>query len=115
MNYFCTCNKGRKKETQDHTAYYPTKVDGEGICSYCGYFAVLNPDSKNKVNVSQVSVTKKLNGIEAFRNGVSLGVFRTIKNCAEVLKIKISWDIRDCAKGKIKSYLGYTFKEVSCE
>tara|TARA_A100001201_G_scaffold143281_1_gene144256 strand:- start:2741 stop:3112 length:372 start_codon:yes stop_codon:yes gene_type:complete len=43
--YLCTCNKGKFKG--GGTKLYPTEVNSEGICIYCGYYAYAQPDDKH--------------------------------------------------------------------
>lgn len=43
--WYCTCNKGEYAvKFSHHKKFFETKVDEEGVCSYCGYYAVKNPD-----------------------------------------------------------------------
>ena len=43
--YFCTCNKGKNK--YGGSKLYPTEVDSEGICVYCGHYAYAQPNDKH--------------------------------------------------------------------
>ena len=48
-DYYCTCQFNRdvkKQRYTDHKRYHLTEVDSEGICKYCGYYAVARPPEK---------------------------------------------------------------------
>lgn len=118
MSYFCTCNKGKKTEVQEHTTYYPTEVTADEICVYCGHYAVINSVANQTPSNTSVFSSRKMFSIEAFRNGVSLGVFKTATDCARALNFDIYnhtasriYEVAKCKK-HYKSYYGYTFREV---
>ena len=45
VRYYCTC-QFRKQKYSDHKKYHLTEVCDEGICKYCGYYAVAKPPEK---------------------------------------------------------------------
>ena len=46
--WMCTCNKGKiLGSTASHQKLYPTEVDEEEICVYCGFYAYAEPSDKH--------------------------------------------------------------------
>ena len=48
--WMCTCNKGKLlSSSASHQKLYPTEVDEEEVCIYCGYCAYAEPLEKHNL------------------------------------------------------------------
>lgn len=48
--WMCTCNKGKLLSSSvSHQKLYPTEVDEEEICIYCGFYAYAEPNEDHEL------------------------------------------------------------------